>query len=119
MNKAEPIKLDYNDIVEIKRISPPKKFSINAPLFYEGQIPVVAYLLLDGCIQLVKNKKVKKTIRPGCIIGLNELMNNSPAKLSALVQAESTICFLDKSTIQEILHNEHEMLAQIFKEEAG
>ena len=119
MNKTEPTKLDNNDIIEIKKFSPPKKFSINSPLFYEGQIPVVAYLLLDGCIQLIKNKKIKKTIRPGCIIGLNELMNNSPAKLSALVQAESTLCYLDKSTIQEILHDEHATLAQIFKDQAG
>ena len=119
MNKNEPTKLDLENIVEIKKISPPKKFTINSPLFYEGQIPVVAYLLLDGCIQLVKNKKIKKTIRPGCIIGLNELMNNSPAKLSAQVQAESTICFIDKSTIQEILHDEHATLAHIFKEQAG
>jgi CRP-like cAMP-binding protein len=103
MSTINSIKLESDIIAEIKKLSPQKKFSIGSPLFYEGQIPIVAYLLLEGGIHLLKNKKIKKILKPGSLIGLNELMSNSPAKLSALVQAESTLCFLDKSTILEII----------------
>ena len=117
MDKSNSIKLENSDITEIKKLSVPTKFSINAPLFYEGQIPIVAYLLLEGCIQLIKNKKIKQNLRPGSLIGLNELMTNSPAKLSAQIKAESTVCFLDKSTILEVLSDENSTLADLFKKE--
>lgn len=117
MSKTNTIKLESNAISEIKKLSKQTKFSISSPLFYEGQIPIVAYFLLDGCIKLFKNKKIKKILKPGSLIGLNELMTNSPAKLSAHVQAESILCFLDKSTIQEMIHKENSSLGQILREE--
>jgi CRP-like cAMP-binding protein len=106
MSKINPIKLENNLISEIKKFSTQKKFSSTAPLFYEGQIPIVAYLILEGCVQLMKNKKIKKILKPGSLIGLAEMMTNAPSKLTAQVQAETTLCFLDKSTIKEIIHNE-------------
>lgn len=117
MRKSNAIILEKADITEVKKISPPKKFFINSPLFYEGQVPVVAYLLLNGCIQLLKNNKVKKVLKPGSLIGLNELMTNSPSKLGAEVKAESTLCFLDKSTILEVIEEENSALADLFKKE--
>ncbi|MBP9682087.1 MAG: cyclic nucleotide-binding domain-containing protein [Bacteriovorax sp.] len=117
MSKIEAINLENQSVMEIKKISSEKKYNTQCPLFYEGQVPIVAYLLIEGCIQLIKNKKIKKILKPGALIGLSELMTNSPAKLSALVQPESTLCFLDKSTIKEIIHDDNTSLAQLLKEE--
>jgi CRP-like cAMP-binding protein len=117
MRKTNLIILEMTAITEIKKISTSKKFTINSPLFYEGQIPVVAYLVLNGCIQMLKNNKIKKILKPGSLIGLNELMTNSPSSLSAEVKAESTLCFLDKSTILEIIEEESSLLAVLFKKE--
>lgn len=112
MRKLNSIQLEQNIIGELLKISPVKKYPTDAPLFYEGQIPIVAFLLIDGCIQLFKNKKQKKSIKAGNLVGLSELMNNNPAELTAKVQADSTICFLDKSTILEILEKKNSPLAQ-------
>ena len=117
MNTLNLIKLENSMISEIKNLSSQKKFLINSPLFYEGQIPIVAYLIIDGSIQLLKNSKIKKILRAGSLIGLNELMTNSPVKFEALVQAESTLCFLDKSTILETLREENSSLANLLKRE--
>ncbi len=116
MPKTDAVKLENDFIDEIKKVSHQKKFSSQSPLFYEGQVPVVAYLLLDGTVQLMKNKKVKKILRPGALIGLHELMTNSPAKLSAVATADSTLCFLDKSTIKEITSDENSPIAHLFAE---
>lgn len=94
-------------IDKIKEISPSRKYTHNSPLFYEGQIPIVAYLVIDGSVILSKKKKTKNIIHSGHLIGLNELMNHSPSKLNAEVSAESTLCFLDKSTMQELLKMEN------------
>lgn len=117
MTKTNLIKLENQVISEIARISTQKKFSISSTLFYEGQVPIVAYLLIDGCIKLTKKNKTKKILKPGALIGLNELMTNSPASLSASVQADSILCFLDKSTILEDLKNKDSSLASLFSME--
>ena len=106
MGINQSIKIENEFISEIKKISQETKFTTNSSLFYEGQVPIVAYLLVEGCIQLLKNNKIKKTLKPGTLIGLNELMTNSPSKLSAQVQADSVLYFLDKSTLLEII-NDH------------
>lgn len=105
MSKINPIKLENDLISEIKKLSFQKRFTSTAPLFYEGQVPIVAYLILEGCVQLMKNKKIKKILKPGSLIGLPEMMGNAPSKLTAQVQADTTLCFLDKSTIKEIIHH--------------
>lgn len=107
MRKLQSIILESHTIAEILKFSPTKKYQIDAPLFYEGHTPIVAFLLVEGSIQLFKNKKPKKLIKPGSLIGYIELMNNTPAELSARVMADSLVCFLDKSTIQEILRRKN------------
>lgn len=97
----QSIKLNPEDIALIKELSPMRKFDLTSPLFYEGQVPIVAYLLVDGSIVLFKKKKIKNILKAGSLVGLNELLSNSPSKLSAQVSADSILCFLDKSTMLE------------------
>lgn len=113
MRTIETIKLEDRFISEIKKFAAQKKFSAESILFYEGQIPIVAYLLLDGSIHLTKNKKIKKTLKPGSLIGLNELMTNTPARLGAVTQSECTLCFLDKSALLEIGREKNSPLAHL------
>ncbi|MFA6236356.1 MAG: cyclic nucleotide-binding domain-containing protein [Bacteriovorax sp.] len=116
MKKLNFIALENKIIAEITKFSPLMKFPADAPLFYEGQIPIVAYLLIDGCIHLFKKKKQKKSLKAGSLIGYSEMMNNSPSELTAQIQADSTVCFLDKSTIIEILKGDDSQLAAFLKE---
>lgn len=81
-------------------------YTVAADLFYEGQIPVVAYLILDGHVHLLKGKKIKDTIGGGHLVGARELMNNINAKMSAQIMPKTKVCFLSKSDIQEILDND-------------
>lgn len=116
MRKLNSILLEQKIVTELLKHSPHKKYLVEAPLFYEGQIPIVAFLLVEGCIQLLKKKKTKKNLKAGSLIGYKEMMSNSPAELSATVQPDSTVCFLDKSTIKEILLEKNSLLAQILVE---
>jgi signal-transduction protein with cAMP-binding, CBS, and nucleotidyltransferase domain len=118
MGKIYSTNIGPKFIAEIETVSQHKKISITSPLFYEGQIPVAAILLINGHIQLLKNKKMKIKLSAGSLVGLNELMTNTPVKLEAIVEAESRLCFLDKSTILEIMKYGQKNLADFFKEEA-
>jgi CRP-like cAMP-binding protein len=109
------IKLDKEQIEKIKKISQSKLFVTSSPLFYEGQTPVVAFLIIEGSVNLTKNKKVKSTLRSGSLIGLKELMSNSPSSVSAEAAPHTSLCYLDKSTIFEIINNNENVLADLFK----
>ena len=95
-----------------------RKFSLSSTLFYEGQVPIVAYLVIDGSVALLKKKKIKNIIKAGSLIGVNELMTNSPSKMSAEVAADTTLCFLDKSTMLEIMNYEKSELSKLLSETA-
>ena len=95
-------------IEKIKNISSPHLYSTQSDLFYEGQTPIVAYLLVEGYIQLTKNNKVKEVLASGTLLGLKELMNNEAVDVDAQILPNTRVHFLDRSTILEVLNTENE-----------
>lgn len=118
MKKAQyPIeKLDTETIERLIKVAPIHTYSAQSDLFYEGQTPVVAFLLIKGHVQLVKKKKVRKVLNPGDLIGLRELIDHSPFPLSAQILPNTEVCFLDKSTILDILNANDDDLSSTIKE---
>jgi len=96
------IDLDPQLLEEILGIFPSKKFKTQSFLYYEGQIPISGYLIIDGSVQISKNKKHKKVLSNGSVIGLSELLSKIPSTISAEVFPNTQLCFIDKSTLQEI-----------------
>lgn len=113
MRKLNSIVLESSSIREILKFSAQKTYTADSHLYYEGQVPIIAVLLIDGCIQLFKKKKTKKIILSGSLIGFAELMTNTPSATAAMITANSTVCFLDKSAIKEILQTKNSFLAQL------
>ncbi|MDD0853393.1 cyclic nucleotide-binding domain-containing protein [Halobacteriovorax sp. GB3] len=97
------IELDDSTICEIEQAVDTHTFPIQSDLFYEGQIPIVGYLLLDGHVQMLRNKKVKAIISKGTLFGVKELMTNSPSHYSAQILPGTKVCFLDKSSVLEFI----------------
>ena len=87
----------------ILEIASPLKYSSPSNLFYAGQTPIVAYLLLQGMVHFTKNGKVVNTFSRGNIIGLKELMSNKPLHVDAQIQPGTEVCFMDRSTVLGIL----------------
>ncbi|PIK15423.1 cyclic nucleotide-binding domain-containing protein [Halobacteriovorax sp. JY17] len=107
MNKKnELLKIPEPLIDVISTISRPLKYSSSSNLFYAGQIPIVAYLLLGGLVHFTEDGKVTNTFTRGNIIGLKELMTNKPIGVDAQIQPGTEVCFIDRSTILGILAQE-------------
>ncbi len=115
MDLKKLVRLDKEHIEKIRQITQSKIFSGGSPLFYEGQTPVVAFLILDGSVTLTKNRRIKSTLRSGSLIGVKELMNNSPSSVTAEALPNTLLCFLDRSTIQEIIRDQQDELSLLFK----
>jgi CRP-like cAMP-binding protein len=90
-----------------------KTFSLKSHLYYEGQTPIVAYLILKGSIQLSRNKKICNTLRPGTLLGIEEVIEKKSSDVSAEVLGNSTLCFLDRSTLLEIKKGDNIVLGSI------
>ncbi len=85
-------------------------------LFYEGQIPIVGYIIIDGEVTLLKNKKVKNILKKGFIFGIRELYHNGVVLLEAKVSPMTQLLYIDKSLLLEILSHKHgEQLKRLFQ----
>jgi CRP-like cAMP-binding protein len=81
----------------------PRDYGTMTEVIYEGQIPNVGYLIVDGTIDLYKRKKPFKALGVGQLIGVGELMNNHNFRYTAVIHPGTKVCILDRSTIFELL----------------
>jgi CRP-like cAMP-binding protein len=115
MKSVKHIELNSDLIDKITDYFPSKKFKSQSHLFYEGQIPISGYLVLDGSIQVSYKKKFKKMLNAGYLIGVAELLNKKPIQLSAEAFPNTEICFLDRTTLLEIFKGHDVELVALFK----
>jgi len=80
-----------------------KDFKTESILYYEGQVPIVAYFVREGQIDLIKNNKKKMSLHRGQVLGLKELVNHQSSGVQATVRPNSVISFIDLTTVKEIL----------------
>lgn len=107
--------LEEKAIKKLKALVKPHQYTSHGQLFYKGQTPIVAYLVLEGEIHLQKGQKPVTIIGPGSVIGLKELLSHSRITCSAEVFAETKVLFLDKSTVKEILNKNPPELRGLFE----
>lgn len=115
MKSLKHIELSRHLIEKITTYFPSQKFKSQSYLFYEGQIPISGYLILDGSIQVSYKKKFKKMLSSGYLLGINELLSKKPIQLSAEAFPNTEICFIDKTTLMEIYQGDDTELLTIFK----
>lgn len=117
MNEGKSINLLRPAAIEsIIRHVRPYRYNSQAHLFYDGQIPIVAYLVLEGEIHLTKNRKLKHIVGPGEILGLNEIADHKPLNFTAQIMPKTQVVFIDRSTIKEILNQNLANLKTVFEE---
>jgi CRP-like cAMP-binding protein len=116
MKKINFITLSEKAIKSIKKITASKRYSVDAPLHYQGQTPIVAYLIVKGSILLLKKDKIYHTLTRGCLIGYRELFSNAPSVFTANILHNTEICFIDKSTLIEIKHSKSPALQELYSE---
>lgn len=89
---------------EIKKLFPQKNTLSSVPLFYKNQIPLSGFFLERGKVILKKNRHTSIEVSPYSFFGLSECLNNDPSVFEAEALKDSTIYFLDKTTLLEVLN---------------
>ncbi|MCB9091935.1 MAG: cyclic nucleotide-binding domain-containing protein [Halobacteriovoraceae bacterium] len=94
--------IDDTLLEEFLKQYPEMIFPKEATLFYKGQIPLTALILLEGEIVLKKNKQFY-SLTPYTLLGANNLLQNKPCTFEAIVQPKTKVISIDKLSIKKIL----------------
>ena len=86
------IQLTKEQIEFFKLFSEVVVFRSPTQIIYSGQIPMAAYLLLEGSITLrdAQNRKLKNCDQ-GVLLGFTEIYNNTPYKYTAEIHQNSKV----------------------------
>ena len=113
MTKLNFLELSEAAIKSLKKIASFQTYSTDVPLHYQGQVPIVAYLISKGTILLIKNDKVCHKLTKGSVIGYRELQLNMPSPFTAQTQGSTEIYYIDKSTLLEIENSKKPEMHQL------
>lgn len=117
IDKNNIIHVSPEVIKKLKSIAPSHSYTVESELFYENHTPVVAYLIIEGKGKLFKKRRKDIPLKSGDLIGLIELVNHSPSPYGAQVKSDTTLLFLDRSTLNEIIEEDiDEDLKKIFQD---
>lgn len=104
------------DILEILK----KEFDIltfpnDFDLVYENQIPATGVAVLEGMIELIKGSKVKGKYSAGHLLGLSQLLEDTPVKFGFRVKAQSKVILIGKSKFLECSKKKGNLLKKLLK----
>ncbi len=116
LKKHNVIQLSEELAKKILSIAEERTYSTDVDLYYEGHIPVVAYLIVKGSGHLFKKRRKDVPLKSSNLIGFIEVLTHEPSIYGAHINAGSHVVFLDRSTIQEVMNQEFdEELKEIFE----
>lgn len=76
-------------------------FAKEFDIFYKGQIPTAALLLVEGKIGIVKRNKSVTIIKPNEICFLDELLSETPLKNNIRVYPNTKLYMIDRYSLIE------------------
>lgn len=77
--------------------------SVDQAFVYEGQTPIVGYLLVSGKARLSKRKNQVDIHRPLTLIGMREFLEHSKFPYTLNIEQGSKVGYLDRSTMLALL----------------
>lgn len=113
-NNQEVLSIKAADL--FKSITSTRKYLTDTPLYYQGQIPIVAYYIIKGTILLMDKNKICHRKGKGSIIGYKELFSNISSNFTAKALHDTEVCYIDKSTIFEISKSTSIDLQHLYEE---
>jgi CRP-like cAMP-binding protein len=110
---------------EVRRARSEVHFKAGQTIFYEGNSPIGLYVIQDGLVKLqtVSMEGSSNTLRlltAGQALGYRSLFAEEPYRASAICVEDSTLCFIPKSILTDIVKNYPQvamnLLAQLSKD---
>ena len=113
--KRQLKQLTNKEIQILKRYFDTYRFQIEFNLVYEAQIPHIALVLLNGIATLQEKRKKIGEVPPGTLLGLHQVLTNSPSKQGLRLASGAEVVLILKSQLMEVLNNKRSEAYQILK----
>lgn len=95
--------LNAQQVEYFKRFRDIHTYNSRTQIIYHGQVPMAAYVILSGSVDLKNARdKVLRECSPPIILGFKELSQNMPFKYTAEIHENSQVLILDRSAALEI-----------------
>lgn len=107
--------LDSEIIEALKKDFETLTFPNDFDLVYENQVPATGVALLEGIVELTKGSKVKGKYSSGHILGLSQLLEDTPVKFGLRVKAKSKVILIGKSKFLECSKKKGNLLKKLLK----
>lgn len=92
--------------------------AVDQVFIYEGQTPIVAYVLISGRARLSKRRTFTDIQDPFSLIGARKFLYQAPFPYTLTIEEGSQLGFIDRSTLLSILNEDKIFLFDFSKEEA-
>jgi hypothetical protein len=102
MKKNNIITLNNGLIQCLKLIVPPREYKLEAYLYYEGHVPHVGFLVVDGEVIAEKRNKEIQSFSTGSLIGVGQMMEKKAIDCSFKIGPGTHVCIIDRSTVLEL-----------------
>jgi CRP-like cAMP-binding protein len=106
MNKTTKLKIKNINISELeyfRNFASEHIFNTGTELIYNGQIPMAAYILIEGSIELTNSKKkVVHQCEPLQLIGFYEIYTETAFNFTAFIKSNTKVLTIDRSAIREM-----------------
>jgi CRP/FNR family transcriptional regulator, polysaccharide utilization system transcription regulator len=96
------------------------KYSKGEFLYKKGSTPKSVYILLDGCLEIIKRdssggKKDFYFMEPGELFGYRSILSEEKHNTSAKIYQNSRVCIIDKADFFELFINYNGMAKKFMK----
>ena len=76
-------------------------YSSDSILIKEGHVPLIAYRLMEGEVEIYEGEKFIGKYGPHTCWGMNEIMNEKPSRYTVKIKMNSKVCTIGKSELQK------------------
>jgi CRP/FNR family transcriptional regulator, cyclic AMP receptor protein len=110
--------LDKNELEIVQKHVFEKSVKKDAVLFLEGMPGELLYIIMSGCVEIIKETKDnKKTVlammRTNDIIGEMSLIDSAPRTATGITSEDSVLLVITKQNFNEILKSDPRIAAKI------
>lgn len=89
--------IDSELVTQLRETNKPVLYKKETTIIYKDHIPIVAYLILEGQVAIMKKNKIQQVCEANQIIGLHQLIHHEKSEYSVVTYPNCKLIFLDKS----------------------
>lgn len=104
MNNQSYFHLSPEAVLKLQKLIGSDHFLHSSLLFYEGQIPTMAFVLVSGELLLLKRNRIQKRLTSSVLVGAFELFHRKESRYTIKLSPDTTLIPIEQSTLTDLVN---------------